>query len=80
MARRKVKSNYKRCPLLTITKKQCTYDSEGRMTGEETWTEFNDCYKSYCMAWDSENGGCKLYPDFDIVENDIPDDSDSEEI
>ena len=58
-----VKSNLRRCPLLNITKKLCRYDEEGRLMSEEVVTEFNDCYKSFCMAWDIENEGCKLYPD-----------------
>jgi len=70
----KVKTNQRRCPLLKISKTTCRYDSEGNKIAEDTVVEFNDCYQSFCMAWDKENGNCKLYPDFDVVENEVEDD------
>jgi len=71
----RIKANFRRCPLLTVTKKQYDYDSHGNLLKEEQATEFNECYKGFCMAWDTENKTCKVYPDFEIV----PEASDEDE-
>ena len=57
-----VKTNLKRYPVLTISKKTYNYDDAGRIMSEETAVEFNDCYRNFCMAWDCENKTCKIYP------------------
>lgn len=72
----KVKSNQRRCPLLKVSTKLCKYDDKGNLVLEEQTIEFNDCYQSFCMAWDTENKNCKVYPDFDVVENEIEEDDD----
>ena len=64
----KIRSNLKRCPLLKVTKRECEYDSEGRLISEEVREEFSDCYKTYCAAWDELSSCCKIYPDYDICE------------
>ena len=64
---KKIKTNLKRCPILTVTKKNYKYNGD-KLIQEETVVEFNDCYRSFCMAWDNENCTCKIYPDFEVVD------------
>lgn len=52
----KVKSNLIRCPLLKITRKETLPDGTCLII-----EEFNDCYKSYCAAWDSEKQTCTYF-------------------
>lgn len=63
------KSNLKRCPLIKVTKKEYKRDCRGDIIEEITAEEFNDCYKSFCMAWDSKNNKC-TYFDFSIESTD----------
>lgn len=67
---REVKSNLRRCPLLKITKRTVSKDGT-----EETIEEFNDCYMSYCMAWDNKQQCC-TYFSFDLAEATEDDDDD----
>ena len=64
---KKIKSNVQRCPYLKVTKKTTNKDS-----GEETTTEeFNDCYKTFCVAWDNDKKKCEyLQREADTEEED----------
>jgi|3_EtaG_2_1085321.scaffolds.fasta_scaffold75718_2 hypothetical protein len=65
----RVQSNIKRCPYLKITKK-----TTNKETGEVTVIEeFNDCYKSFCMAWDDEVSICRY------LQRDLEEDEDEDE-
>jgi len=52
----KTKSNIKRCPLLKITKRIVNKDGS-----EEIMEEFNDCYQSFCMAWNDKDKCCTYF-------------------
>lgn len=56
-----VRSNLKRCPLMKIVKKEFVKDGEGNIVGEVMEESFSDCYRSFCMAWNSENNTCMYF-------------------
>ena len=73
-----VRSNLKRCPLLKITKTIRVLSDEGVVVSEEKEESFNDCYKTFCEAWDVEAKKC-TYFEADIEEEDDEDDEDDED-
>lgn len=56
-----VRSNLKRCPLLKITRVENTYDDKGNLIKSETIEDFNDCFKSFCTAWDTKTNRCSYF-------------------
>lgn len=57
----KIKSNLKRCPLIKVKRKSMKRDDRGDIVFEEVVEEFNDCYKSFCMAWDEKTKSCAYF-------------------
>ena len=47
--------------MLKITKEIEIKDDEGNVIGKEIEESFNDCYRSFCMAWDTENKACTYF-------------------
>jgi hypothetical protein len=68
----KIKSNLKRCPLLKITKR--VINKEDGV--EEVYEEFNDCYKTFCMAWDDTTKSCIYFPPEEEEEEEDEDEED----
>jgi hypothetical protein len=54
----KIKSNLVRCPYLKIKTKEIFYGESGEVIKETIQEEFQDCYKTFCAAWDKENNRC----------------------
>lgn len=70
----RIKSNQRRCPLLKHTKKEIKYDKDGRVMGEVTVEELNDCYGKYCMAWREKTNSCSYFEEpLPLIEGDLPD-------
>jgi len=47
---KRIKSNISRCPYLKVTRKTVNPETKEEITVEE----FNDCYKTFCVAWSKE--------------------------
>lgn len=53
----------KKCPLIKVTRKIVTYDSNGRPIEETITEELNNCCKHFCMAWKVATQRCSYFED-----------------